>query len=296
MLTFDLQALPTEEVYQLMISAVAPRPIAFVSTLDEHGIANLAPYSYFNALSANPPIVALSVSLRTRNASAKDTLNNLRHHGELVINMVNYNIVRQMAVASIEFPPTVSEFDKSGLTPLPSNFVKPFRVKESPVQMECKVQQIIPFGVSGGAGNLVICEVLCVHLDEAILDEHQKINPHKIDLMGRMGRAYYVRASGEAIYTIYQNQGKISIGYDQLPTSARKSKVLTGNDLGQLAGIYDIPTAETLATFKGIAEIQALLQTKDPVMALHRLAQKELDKENTETAAKAVWLADTLSN
>jgi flavin reductase (DIM6/NTAB) family NADH-FMN oxidoreductase RutF len=294
MQTFDLKSLPTEEVYQLMIGAIAPRPIAFVSTLDASGVPNLAPYSYFNAVSSNPPVIIFSASIRAKNLTVKDTLNNLYANGELVVNMVNYSIVRQMAIASIEFPAGVSEFEKSGLTPLPSDLVKPFRVKESPVQLECKVQQIIPFGNNGGAGNLVICDVLCMHIDENVLDEHQKINPHKIDLMGRMGRAYYVRASGEAIYTIYQNQGRISIGYDQLPLSAKQSRILTGNDLGQLAGIYSIPTVEELTAFKTLPEIQRLLQLKDLTSALHQFAQKELAKENLENAAQAVWLADLL--
>lgn len=284
----------TTDFHQFLVSAVAPRPIAFVSTVDKDGNANLAPYSFFNCFSSNPPILVFSSNRKVRDNTTKDTLHNVLETGEVVINVVTYNIVRQAAVASIEFPTEVNEFEKSGLTPIPSDLVKPFRVKESPVQMECKVKEILPLGDKGGAGHLIICEIVRMHIDEAVLDENGRIDPQKIDLMGRMGRAYYVRASGEAVYTILQPQNIIGIGYDQLPESIKKSKVLTGNDLGQLAGMPHAPEESAIQQLKTDPSIQSILQSENALAALHRLAQKELAKENLERAAQVAWLGESL--
>ncbi|NUO03149.1 MAG: flavin reductase family protein, partial [Saprospiraceae bacterium] len=180
--------------------------------------------------------------------------------------------------------------EKAGLTPIPSELVKPFRVRESPVQMECRVKQIIPLGTEGGAGNLILCEVLLIHIDERVLDEKKRINPHKIDLMGRMGRAYYVRASGEAIHTIVQPYLPLCIGFDQLPETVRNSKILTGNNLGQLAGLVEAPAADAIEALRQEAYIREALHSQAPLEELHRLAQKELAKENTELAARIAWL------
>ncbi len=294
MITIDPKHTPTPDLHQYLLGAVAPRPIAFASTIDENGVANLAPYSFFNAFSSNPPCLIFSSNRRGSNNTTKDTLHNVEVTGEVVINVVTYNIVRQVAVASVEFPANVSEFEKSGLTPIPSELVKPFRVKESPVQMECRVKQIIPLGTEGGAGNLILCEVLLIHIDEKVLDENNRINPHKIDLMGRMGRAYYVRASGEAVHTIVQPYLPLCIGYDQLPENIRNSKILTGNNLGQLAGLVSAPDKASIEALRDEAYIRAALQSHAPLEELHRLAQKELSKENTELAAQIAWLGAEL--
>ena len=253
MLSIDPKEIATKDLHQFLLGIVAPRPIAFVSTTDEQGNTNLAPYSFFNAFSSNPPIVVFSSNRRVLDNTTKDTLHNIRETGEAVINAVSHSILRQMAVASIQFPTGVSEFSKSGLTPVPSELVKPPRVKESPASMECKMKEIITLGEHGGAGHLIICEVVKIHIDEKVIDGN-RINPHKIDLMGRMGRAYYVRASGDAIHTVVQSVLDISIGYDQLPESVRNSRVLTGNELGLLAG---------LAKWPGKEEIDQLLRSDE---------------------------------
>ncbi len=292
MLIIEPGKIPTSDFHQYLLGAVAPRPIAFASTIDEDGNPNLAPYSFFNCFSSNPPILVFSSNRKVHGNTTKDTLHNVMATGEVVINVVTYNIVRQAAVAGIEFPKEISEFTKTGLTPLPADLVKPFRVKESPVHMECKVKEILPLGDRGGAGHLIICEVVRMHVDEAVLDENGRIDPHKIDLVGRMGRAYYVRASGEAVYSIVQPQNVISIGYDQLPASVKSSKVLTGNDLGRFAGLTATPDATALKSLQKEPDIQIILQTDNALLQLHRLAQKELAKENLERAAQLAWLGE----
>lgn len=232
----------TKDLHQYIIGAVAPRPIAFVSTLNEDGVHNLAPYSFFNAFSSNPPIVVFSSNRRVTNNTTKDTLHNVRVNGECVVNVVPYNIVRQMSLASVEFPTGVSEFVKVGLTPEPSETIQAPRVLESPVNMECVVKDIIELGIHGGAGHLIICEVKMIAVSESVL-EGDRLNPHKLDLMGRMGRNYYVRASGAAVMEIYQSVTEIPIGFDGLPRHIRESKVLTGNDLAAIASLTSFPTA-----------------------------------------------------
>jgi len=186
--TIDPKTAKTADVHQYLLGAVAPRPICFASTISTDGQANLAPYSFFNAFSSNPPMMVFSSNRRVADNTVKHTLENVEATKEVVINVVTHDILQQMALTSINFDENESEFDKSGLTPIASEMVKPYRVKESPVQMECKVTQIVPLGTEGGAGNLIFCEVLLMHIDESILDQDEKIDPHKIDLMGRMGR------------------------------------------------------------------------------------------------------------
>jgi len=272
----DPKTTKTKDFHQYMLGAVAPRPIAFASTVDKDGVPNLAPYSFFNAFSSNPPILVFSSNRRVADNTTKDTLHNIEETGEVVINVVNHAIVRQMTVASISFPTGVSEFAKAGLTPLASDLVKPFRVKESPVQMECKVKEILTLGNKGGAGHLIICDVVRMHIDEHVLDG-DRIDPHKIDLMGRMGRAYYVRASGSAIQTIVQSVMDISIGFDQLPESIRNSTVLTGNNLGQLAGLLALPSAEEVEAVKSDERVAAILESDAVEEGLHQFAKDCLD-------------------
>jgi len=277
MLTIDPKETPHKDLHQFILGAVAPRPIAFVSTIDEQGRSNLAPYSFFNAFSSNPPIVVFSSNRRSTNNTTKDTLHNVRVSGECVINSVNYSMVRQMAVASVDFPTGISEFEKTGLTPVPSDLVKPFRVAESYSHMECKVKDIITLGEGGGAGHLIICEVVRMHVSKHVLDERHRIIPDKMDLMGRMGRAYYVRCNGPAIHTIVQDYSPVTIGYDSLPEEIRKSSILTGNDLGKLAGQVVWPTQEEIDAIKNDDEVKTA--RKQSHESLHYLAKTYLDKE-----------------
>ncbi len=294
MRTIDPKAISTKELYQYLVSTVNPRPIAFVSTVDEEGNPNLAPYSFFNCFSANPPVLVFSATRRIANNAVKDTLKNIETSGEAVINAVSFRIARQMALTSIQFPKEVSEFEKSGLTPLPAVLVRPYRVKESPVQFECKLQQIVPLGEEGGAGHLIICRIVRLHIDEAAFDEQDRVNPHKLDLIGRMGRAFYVRASGEAIHRIYQPQDLPAIGFEQLPLSARRSSILTGNNLGQLAGMQAAPKPEEVRKLRNETRIRDILSSENRLEELHRYAQVELAKENVLLAARIVWLAEEM--
>lgn len=297
MLIIDPKTTPTRDLHQFLLGSVAPRPIAFASTIDKEGRPNLAPYSFFNAFSSSPPILVFSSNRRVTDNTTKDTLQNIRATREVVINVVNYNIVRQMAVASIQFPPEISEFDKAGLTPLPSDFVTPFRVKESPVQMECRVKDIITLGKQGGAGHLIICEVIRMHIDEKVVDENNRINPHKIDLMGRLGRSYYVRASGEAIHTFVQPVTQVSIGYDRLPESIRTSRILSGNNIGQLAGLVALPEEKAILALRDSDDrIKEILHSSKPLEGLHHYAREVLDQDDRERerAAKIAWLGEFL--
>lgn len=279
MLTIDPQTTEQKDLHQFMLGTVAPRPIAFVSTLDENGNQNLAPYSFFNAFSSNPPIVVFSSNRRGSNNTTKDTLENIRIGGECVINAVSYRIVRQMAVASVEFPRGVSEFQKTGLTPVPSDLVGPPRVGESPAAMECKVQDIITLGDKGGAGHLIICKVVKMHVAKEVLGERNRIDPHKMDLMGRMGRAYYVRCSGPAIHTIVQEYLPVTIGYDSLPDSIKKSNILTGNDLGKLAGLVTPPGPDDISAAARLTEVHTAMNQQNSKEAMHYLAKQFLDAD-----------------
>jgi flavin reductase (DIM6/NTAB) family NADH-FMN oxidoreductase RutF len=292
MLTIDPKAIATKDLHQFMVGAVAPRPIAWASTVDEDGNPNLAPYSFFNAFSSNPPIVVFSSNRRVSNNTTKDTLYNIEKTGEVVINMVNYALVRQMAVTGVEFPKGINEFEKSGLTMLPSDLVKPFRVKESPVHFECKVDKIIPLGEEGGAGHLIICNIVRIHIAEDVVDEHNRINPHKLDLVGRLGRAFYSRASGDAIFTVAQSQTDIVIGFDALPKNIRESKVFTGNNLGQLAGLLDFPSQEKVLQLKdNDTRIQKILGVSQNIIQDLQLYSKEvLDKNDLQLGSEIAFL------
>lgn len=235
--------IPTKDLHQYLLGSVSPRPIAFVSTIDADGNDNIAPYSFFNAFSSNPPIVVFSSNRRVSNNTTKDTLHNIQLNKECVINAVSYDIVRQMALSSVELAPGESEYDLTGLTPVESTHVKPKALKESPVNMECRVNDIITLGEHGGAGHLIICEVLAMHIREDVIED-DRINPHKIDLMGRMGRSFYVRASGDAIHTIYQAVVSKPIGYQNLPEQVRTSTSLTANDIASLAALTELPSKE----------------------------------------------------
>ena len=279
MKTYTPQDLAVKDLHQFIVGAIAPRPIAFVSTIDNNGVQNLAPYSFFNAFSSNPPIFVFSSNRRVKGNTTKDTLHNVQANSEVVINVVNYNMVQQMALASISYPADVNEFEKSGLTPIASEVVKPARVKESPVQFECRVNEVQTLGEHGGAGHLIICEVLRIHIDENIIDERGRIDPHKADLVGRLGRAYYVRASGDALFTVVQDQETIGIGYDQMPQHILNSATLVGNEIAQLAGITAIPT---------IVEVKELLEKDTKFAQIMQMDDKEALHLAAENYAKVL--------
>lgn len=241
MKTINPSSAPVKEVFDLLLGGIGPRPIALVSTISENGIVNLSPFSFFNCFGSNPPIIAFSPSRRLRDASVKDTFNNLRAVGECVVQSVTYAMVQQVSLASTEYPPEVDEFAKSGLTPVPSVMVKPPRVAQSPFQMECRVQQIIELGGKNASGNLIICEVLLLHVAEDIM-ENGTISPKRIDLVARMGGDFYCRANGEAIFSVKKPVATRGVGYDQIPLFIRESRVLSANNLGQLGNIEKIPT------------------------------------------------------
>ena len=293
MIKIDPQTTSTPDFYQFLIASVAPRPIAFVSTMDKEGNTNLAPFSFFNAFSSKPPIVVFSVGKRVQDGTTKDTLSNVEETMECVINMVSHSIVRQMTLTAVNYPKGVNEFEKAGLTPLASDMVRPFRVKESPVQLECRVDRILPLGTEGGAGCLIICNVLCIHISEDVMDaDRRRIDPQKIDLVGRLGRAYYTRASGDSIFEIVQPERPIVLGYDGLPLSIRQSEVLTGNNIAQIASLIALPPKEEILTLKKDNRVQKILYSGNILRGLHLLAQEELQKGNTDTGAKLALLGD----
>lgn len=249
------------EVHRILLGAIGPRPIAFASTVDKEGNPNLSPFSFFNTFGANPATLIFSPSRRGRDNTTKDTYENLKQVPEVVINVVNYSMVEQTSLSSTEYPKGVNEFIKAGFTAIPSETIKPFRVKESPVQFECKVVNIIETGKQGGAGNLVICEVLLIHLSPEILDKNGIIDQHKIDLVGRLGGDYYCRASGDALFTVEKPLQKLGIGIDQLPEKIRFSNLLSGNDLGKLGNIEKLPNQEEIERFIKTEKLEVSKQT-----------------------------------
>jgi flavin reductase (DIM6/NTAB) family NADH-FMN oxidoreductase RutF len=241
MLTINPKEIPAAKMHGYLLGAVTPRPIAFASTVDKEGNVNLSPFSFFNCFGANPPILIFSPARRGRDNTTKHTYENVREVPEVVINIVNYDMVQQTSLASTEFPRGVNEFVKAGFTEVASSKIKPPRVGEAPIAMECKVLQIIQTGDQGAAGNLVICEVILMHINESILDHDGKIDPWKLDAVARLGGDYYCRVQGDTIFKVPKPLDKIGIGIDQLPAELRNSKILTGNDLGMLANVQTLP-------------------------------------------------------
>lgn len=247
---------------QYLQGAIGPRPIAFASTVDAQGTTNLAPFSFFNVFSSNPPILVFSPAYSGRDGSAKHTLLNVKDVPEVVINVVNYDMVEQMSLASSPYPKGTNEFIKSGFTPLDSIRVKPKRVKESPVQLECRVNEIKELGKEGGAGNLIICEVIQIHINEGVLDAQGFIDQSKIDLVSRMGGNWYARANGEAMFEVEKPIVTCGIGVDQLPISVRQSKLLNGNDLGRLGNVEKLPSQEVVNASKALEKEAAVNQAR----------------------------------
>lgn len=291
MLTLDPKLLPIPKLHQYLLGAIGPRPIAFASTVNEMGVANLAPFSFFNVFSANPPVMIFSPSRSGRSNTTKDTYNNVKIIPEVVINVVNYDIVHQMSLASSPYAPGVSEFEKAGFTPIASECIRPFRVVESPVQFECKVNEVIELGSEGGAGNLIICEVVRFHIDERVLSEDGMIDQHKIDLVSRMGGNWYCRADNAAMFEIKKPITTLGIGFDQLPHDIKYSKVLSGNDLGFLAGIEEFPNETDVNEYKllELSELFLSLENHQELeLALHKRAKVLIEGQNLEEAWKCL--------
>lgn len=287
MLSIDPKEIAPAKLQGYLQSAVAPRPIAFASTLDENGNPNLSPFSFFNVFSSNPPILIFSPARRVRNNTVKHTLINAQNTKEVVINVVNYDIVQQMSLSSTEYPDGVNEFEKAGLTMVPSDVVKPFRVAESPVQFECKINDVIALGDQGGAGNLVICEVVKIHINEAVLDDNGAIDQYKIDLVARMGANWYSR-SNVGMFEVEKPLTTLGIGVDAVPEVVKESTIFNGNDLGKLGNIEAIPTEEEIAIFvKENFAVKAVLSSDD-VQKQHQLAKDFLDKKDTISAWKVL--------
>lgn len=282
----------TSELHAYLLGAIAPRPICFASTVDEDGQPNLSPFSFFNVFGSNPPTLIFSPSRRVRDNTIKHTLENIQATKEVVINVVNYAMVQQASLSSCEYPKGVSEFEKAGFTPLASDIVKPFRVKESPVQLECKVKQVIETGNQGGAGNLVICEPVMIHINEDVLDANGKIDPQLIDLVARMGADYYCRASGNAVFEVAKPNLKLGIGVDALPWGIRNSVILTGNNLGQLGNVHELPVIDAAFHDDHLKNIIQYYSINPDEMEkeLHTYA-KQLLAENKVSEAWQVLLA-----
>ncbi|PKQ45268.1 flavin reductase family protein [Confluentibacter flavum] len=242
MITIDPNTAETRLFHQLLLGSVAPRPIALASTVDAKGHVNLSPFSFFNCFSANPPILVFSPARRVRNNTTKHTLENIMETKEVVINIVNHAMVEQTSLSSVEFEKGVDEFIKAGFTATPSKKVVPPRVTESPVSFECQVIEVRPLGHKGGAGHLVICEVLLAHFDETIFDENERISPQKLDAVARMGDNWYCRANGQSLFELPKPGTALAVGFEALPKSVLKSDILTGNNLARLASVEQVPT------------------------------------------------------
>jgi flavin reductase (DIM6/NTAB) family NADH-FMN oxidoreductase RutF len=291
--TIDPAAVSTAVFHQYLLGAVAPRPVAFASTVDREGRVNLSPFSFFNAMGSNPPLLVFSPNRSVRENTQKHTLENVKEVDEVVIHMVNYAMVEQMSLASCAYPRGVNEFTKAGFTELPSTRVRPPRVAESPAAFECRVEQIIETGFQGGAANLIICRVLLAHFNTETLDEAGKIDTTKMDLIARLGGDWYCRAHGDALFEIPKPNTQLGIGFDQFPLSIRNSPVLTGNNLGRLGNAPTLPSTEAVEAFSQRPEIREMHQRyrNDPEglqYHLHQLAQRYLEAGRVEEAWKVL--------
>jgi flavin reductase (DIM6/NTAB) family NADH-FMN oxidoreductase RutF len=288
--SIDPNSISQQELHGYLLSAVAPRPICFASTVDKDGNVNLSPFSYFNLFSVNPPIMIFSPSRRGRDNTTKHTLENVLEVKETVINIVNYDMVEQMSLSSTEYGDGVNEFVKAGLTQVPSDKVTPPRVGEAPVAFECVVDQVIALGDGPGAGNLVLAKVVQIHVKKAFLDAEGKLDTPKLDLVARMGGNWYCRANGDALFEIPKPIRTQGIGVDMLPEAVRNSTVLTGNNLGRLGNLEQLPTKEAIAIIAENAEVKSILNRGKNSIELHKLAQQWLAQGRTEDALALLHL------
>ena len=290
--SFSPEELITRDRHRILLGAVGPRPIALVSTVDEFGNPNLSPFSFFNIFSSNPPTVIFSPARRVRDNTTKDTLHNALREQEVVVNVVNYDLVQQVNLSSAEYPSHVDEFVKSGLTPVPSELVAPPRVAESPVSLECIVKDVVALGEEGGAGNLVICEIKKIHCAAHVMSDEGGLDQEALDLVGRMGKNWWVRASGDALFSV--GAPTVGMGVDQIPMVIRNSTVLTGNDLGLLGGVTVLPTEEEIEQKKNDFDIRRLLQNyADGIErreALHKVARELLENGHVHEAWKVLLI------
>lgn len=290
--TYNPAEMKAMEIQGLLQGAIAPRPICFASTIDKNGNVNLSPFSFFNLFSSNPPILIFSPARRVRDNTIKHTLENVMEVPEVCINVVTYPMVQQMSLSSTEYPKGVDEFVKSGFTPEPSAFIKPPRVKESPVQLECKVNQVIPLGTEGGAGNLIICEVILFHINNKILLPTGKIDQEKIDLVARLGGDWYARANGNALFEVPKPLTTLGMGVDALPVTIKYSKYLTGNDLGMLGNTERLPDASDIEVYvhmnKDLKHMHETLSGELLIQSVHQLAHQLLEAKEVDAAWKAL--------
>ena len=290
--------LSTSDLQRTLQFAVGPRPIALVSSINREGQVNLSPFSFFNLFSSNPPILVFSPARRVRDNSTKDTLNNVLQVPEVVIHAVSHSMVEQTSLSSTEYPTGTNEFTKAGFTQVASKHVAPPRVAVAPVALECRVNDVVALGDGPGAGNLVICEVVAIHIDSRVLDEDGRLDQDRLDLVGRLGGDWYVRAQGDALFEVEKPIATRGIGVDALPRSVRLSTILTGNDLGKLGNIEMLPLQSEVEEFMQHHRIQSIFrQYADPIErreALHQYAQEQLEKGKIRKAWKAL-LVDRLN-
>ncbi|HWZ15238.1 MAG TPA: flavin reductase family protein [Mucilaginibacter sp.] len=295
MLSLKVSDLSIPELQNYLQYAIAPRPICFASTIDKAGNINLSPFSFFNLFSTNPPVCVFSPSRRIRDNTTKHSLENLHEVPECVINIVSYAMVQQVSLASVEYPKDINEFTKAGFTMLPSKLVKPPRVAESPVQFECVVNEIKSLGNTPGAGNLVIAEIKLMHINEAILDADGKIDQEKIDHVARLGGDWYCRVTPESLFKVAKPVKTIGIGVDAIPYAIRNSKILTGNNLGQLGNVEALPADAEIEVYAQSPEIKEVLDATIGDAAtrethLHLKAKELLDAGKVDEAWKLLLL------
>jgi flavin reductase (DIM6/NTAB) family NADH-FMN oxidoreductase RutF len=297
MLSINIKDLTTLELQNYLNHAVAPRPICLASTIDKAGNVNLSPFSFFNVFSINPPICVFSPSRRVRDNTTKHTLDNILEVPECVINIVNYDMVQQVSLSSVEYGKGVNEFIKSGLTPIASHLVKPPRVAESTVQLECVVNEVISLGKNAGAGNLILAEIKLIHISESILGGDGKIDQTKTDQVARLGGDWYCRVTRDNLFKVAKPNVKIGIGVDALPHAIRNSRILTGNNLGQLGNLELIPADEAIETYAQVPEIKDLLDatigdSNTRELQLHLKAKQLLDEGRVEEAFMVLLIGD----
>ncbi len=291
--SIDPNSISTPEMHKILLSAVAPRPIAFASTIDSRGNVNLSPFSFFNVFSANPPILIFSPARRTRDNTTKHTLENVREVKEVVINTVNFPMVEQMSLSSTEYDKGVNEFKKSGFNSVPSIKIKPPRVSESPVSFECIVDNIIELGDQGGAGNLIISRIVYIHINNKYLGDNSEIDTQKLDSVARMGGNWYTRVTKESLFEIPKPILSKGIGVDSLPKHIFKTNMLSGNNIGRLGNIERIPTEGEINQFKGTPELVKVLQVSnymEKLQALHLIAKNHIENNNMDLAIKTVFV------
>lgn len=296
-ISIDPRQINQKKRHEYLLSSVCPRPICFASTVDKKGNVNLSPFSFFNVVSSTPPILVFSPARRGTDNTQKHTLTNMLEVEEVVIHIIDYPLVEQMSLTSTPYEKGINEFLKAGLTPLKSKLVRPPRVQEAPIAFECKVRNVIALGDKPGAGNLVLAEVLQMHFHKNYLDQQGNLTPEKMEWLARMGGNWYAKITKEELFEIPKPNSKIGIGVDQLPISAQKSRVLSGNNLGRLGNKSRKPKPSEIDQMKNTKEIKTILATfhgEKRIEQLHALAKKELERNNEDKALRLVFFAEQL--